>query len=153
MARAVDVAAYILAERGPMTAMKLQKLVYYCQAWHLVWEEKPLFDEQIEAWANGPVVPDLYRRHRGRLNLTERDALGGDPKSLTTDELDTIDSVLGYYGDRSAHWLSELTHREGPWRCTRDGARLGDGERGSAVISHSDMFEYYDGLTAAEQAE
>lgn len=42
MAGAIDVAAYILAQRGPMTAMKLQKLVYYSQAWHLVWEEEPL---------------------------------------------------------------------------------------------------------------
>ncbi|WP_307850044.1 MULTISPECIES: type II toxin-antitoxin system antitoxin SocA domain-containing protein [unclassified Saccharopolyspora] len=42
-----------------MTAMKLQKLVYYSQAWHLVWDERPLFDEPVQAWANGPVVPDL----------------------------------------------------------------------------------------------
>lgn len=44
MANVLDVAAYVLAKRGPMTAMKLQKLVYYSQAWHLVWDEEPLFD-------------------------------------------------------------------------------------------------------------
>jgi len=46
-----DVAAYILKKQGEMSAMKLQKLVYYSQAWSLVWDEKPLFRAQIEAWA------------------------------------------------------------------------------------------------------
>lgn len=60
-----DVAEYILEQYGEMTAMKLQKLVYYCQAWHLAWDGEPLFRESIEAWANGPVVPALYEAHRG----------------------------------------------------------------------------------------
>ncbi|HSS48337.1 MAG TPA: type II toxin-antitoxin system antitoxin SocA domain-containing protein, partial [Thermoanaerobaculia bacterium] len=60
-----NVAAYILQKQGEMTAMKLQKLVYYSQAWSLVWDEEPLFAERVEAWANGPVVPDLYREHKG----------------------------------------------------------------------------------------
>ena len=50
MAEVLDVAAYILKKQGPMTAMKLQKLVYYCQAWSLVWQSKPLFPNDIEAW-------------------------------------------------------------------------------------------------------
>jgi len=59
-ASAHDVAAYILKNGGRMSVMKLQKLVYYSQAWHLVWEDKRLFSDRIEAWANGPVVPNLY---------------------------------------------------------------------------------------------
>ncbi|HSX11345.1 MAG TPA: type II toxin-antitoxin system antitoxin SocA domain-containing protein, partial [Chlamydiales bacterium] len=62
----LDVAAYILEKQPknePITAWKLQKLVYYCQAWSLVWDEKPLFKEKILAWANGPVVKELYLRH------------------------------------------------------------------------------------------
>ena len=43
MASVFDVAAYILHRAGTMTAMKLQKLVFYSQAWSLVWDEKPLF--------------------------------------------------------------------------------------------------------------
>ncbi len=50
MANVHDVSAYILKHWGPMTAMKLQKLVYYSQAWGLVWDEEPLFPERIEAW-------------------------------------------------------------------------------------------------------
>lgn len=66
MASVLDVAAYILERRGSMTAMKLQKLVYYSKAWHLVWDEESLFNEPIQAWANGPVVYDLYLEHKGR---------------------------------------------------------------------------------------
>src|SRR5215468_6409074 len=98
MARVEDVAVYILSERGPMTAMKLQKLVYYAQAWNLVWEEEPLFDARIEAWANGPVAPELYRRHRGRLHLSAGD-IPGEPDQLSGEERETIDAVLESYGD------------------------------------------------------
>lgn len=152
MARVLDVAAYILAKHGPMTAMKLQKLVYYSQAWHLVWDEEPLFNEDIEAWANGPVVPALYRAHRGRLQLQPEESLGGDASGLTNSERETIDAVLHAYGDKSANWLSELTHREDPWRDARRNAGLHDGERGSAIINPADMYEYYDSLTS-ESAE
>ncbi|MDR7302257.1 Panacea domain-containing protein [Haloactinomyces albus] len=150
MATAKDVATYILRERGPMTAMKLQKLVYYSQAWHLVWDEEPLFDERIEAWANGPVVSELYRAHRGRFSLNDDDTLGGDPSALTEGEHETIRIVLDAYGDKSARWLSELTHREAPWREARKQAGLEDGQRGSAIIEQAAMYEFYDGLTAAD---
>lgn len=63
-AKVIDVAEYILAQQGEMTAMKLHRLVYYCQAWHLVWDGVPLFDEEIQAWANGPIIPVLYELHR-----------------------------------------------------------------------------------------
>ena len=66
MATAFDVAKYILEEKGNLTAMKLQKLLYYCQAWSLVWDEKPLFENTIQAWVNGPVLPAAYNYHRGQ---------------------------------------------------------------------------------------
>lgn len=60
MPSALDVAQYILEQQGPMPAMKLHKLLYYAQAWSLVWDDEPLFPERIEAWINGPVIPDLF---------------------------------------------------------------------------------------------
>lgn len=69
MTTALDVAEEILANRGAMTTMKLQKLVYYCQAWHLAWEGEPLFDEPIKAWASGPVIPALHQLHQGRFRI------------------------------------------------------------------------------------
>lgn len=142
MATVQDVAGYILRARGPMTAMKLQKLVYYCQAWSLVWDEKPLFPEKIEAWANGPVVYELYDKHRGQFKLTGWQ--WGNPGALTKDERETVDAVLSFYGDKPSQWLSDLTHRERPWREARQG--LPPGERGFQEITHAAMAEYYGSL-------
>jgi uncharacterized phage-associated protein len=143
MATVRDVAAYILRQQGPMTAMKLQKLVYYAQAWSLVWDEQPLFDARIRAWANGPVCPVLYGDHRGAFYL-EPGAIPGNPDALTQDERETVEAVLSYYGDKSAQWLSDLTHAEAPWREAREG--LADGERGDREITHAAMAEYYGSL-------
>ena len=105
MATVHDVAANILRSRGQMTAMKLQKLVYYCQAWSLVWDEKPLFPERIEAWANGPVVRDLYERHRGVFRVSE---WNGDADSLDREERETVKKVVEFYGGFSSQELSNL---------------------------------------------
>ncbi len=142
MASVFDVAAYILKKRGPMTAMKLQKLVYYSQAWSLVWDEKPLFRERIEAWANGPVVRKLYESHKGAFEV--RSCPQGDPSRLTQTQRETVDAVIGYYGEKTSQWLSDLTHREAPWREARGG--LAPGERGTTEITLAAISEYYGSL-------
>lgn len=149
MASVHDVAKYILQRLAPdpagprVTAWKLQKLVYYAQAWSLVWDEKPLFPEPIQAWADGPVCPDLYRQHKGRMNLFEAD-IEGDPSNLTDDEVDTIDAVLAHYGQRTGRYLSDLTHMERPWREARGDTP--SGARSQTVIDHQVMVDYYGGL-------
>jgi uncharacterized phage-associated protein len=136
-----DVAAYILREQSTLASMKLQKLVYYAQAWSLVWDEEPLFPEPIEAWANGPVVPALYSRHRGQFKVSTVD---GYPSDLTDTQRETIDIVLRFYGDKSSQWLSDLTHKEDPWIDARQGLALG--QRGNQEITHAAMAEYYGSL-------
>jgi uncharacterized phage-associated protein len=143
MATVLDVAAYILSRQGPMTAMKLQKLVYYAQAWSLVWDEKPIFRNRIEAWANGPVSPALYVAHRGRFKVGPGD-IKGDRSALTLAERATADAVLRHYGRRPSQWLSSLTHCEPPWKDARRGIR--PGERGDKEITHAAMAEYYGSL-------
>ena len=142
MANALDVAAYILSKLGPVAAMKLQKLVYYSQAWSLVWDEKPLFPNRIEAWANGPVVRDLYEAHRGQFQVSNLPK--GDAAALSGPERETVDSVLKFYGDKEGQWLSDLTHREDPWKNAREG--LTPGEYGDKEISHAALAEYYRSL-------
>jgi|SRR5215469_1127285 len=127
-----------------MTAWKLQKLVYYSQAWSLVWDERPLFPEPIEAWANGPVCPNLYQKHRGSFMVHH--IPGGDARKLDQAARDTVDAVLSGYGDKDSQWLSDLTHREPPWREVRRAAGLRDGVRGSAEITHGAMADYYGSL-------
>jgi len=125
-----------------MSAMKLQKLVYYSQAWSLVWDDTPLFDDEIQAWAHGPVVPSLYAKHRGQFTLQNTWA-GGDASNLRKNEMETIDAVLSAYGHLTAGQLSALTHSEDPWIIARKG--LPPGARGEEVIEHSDMAEFYAG--------
>lgn len=141
MATVRDVAQYILEKRGRMTTWKLQKLAYYAQAWSLVWDEKRLFPERIEAWANGPVAPDLYSVHRG--NFTIAKVLGGNATKLDSEQRDTIEAVLEAYGDKPSQWLRDLTHREPPWINARRRAGLSDGERGNSEITIGDMADYY----------
>jgi uncharacterized phage-associated protein len=142
----LDVAAFILQERGSMTAWKLQKLVYYCQAWSLVWDEQPLFPEKIEAWANGPVVRELFQLHRGQFIVSSLPH--GELEKLGETQKETIRAILDYYGDKPSQWLSDLTHMEEPWRKARVG--LLDEERGDREITHDSMAEYYSSLLPDE---
>ncbi len=140
-----DVAAYILKLQGSLPAVKLHKLVYYSQAWSLVWEDRPLFPERIEAWVNGPVIPDLYDLHRGNYQIGSWPK--GDPKHLCPDDASTVNAVLKFYGGHSSQWLSDLTHSEDPWIKARRG--LGQSERGNAEITLESMAEYYNSLQPA----
>lgn len=145
MASVFDAAVYILEKIGPSSAMKLQKLVYYSQAWSLVWEENELFAEDFEAWANGPVARDLYASHRGlfKVNAAHFNAKGSSD-NLSEEQRDTIDKVLEFYGDKTAQWLSNLTHREAPWKDAR-----GDIEpmaSCSTTITKASIAEYYSAL-------
>jgi uncharacterized phage-associated protein len=126
-----------------MSAMKLQKLVYYSQAWNLVWDERPLFPEPIQAWANGPVVYALYDKHRGHFQVS--DWTWGNSDELAAAEKETIDAVIDAYGKYTAHDLSEMTHREDPWRDAR--RDLPEGARSAAHISQASLHEYYHGLS------
>lgn len=139
-----DVAKYILEQVGAMSTMKLQKLVYYCQAWSLVWDEKPLFDNEIQAWANGPVVADLYQFHKGMFAISSAHINFIKDNKLTAEQIDSIQIVLRDYAHKPAQWLIELTHMEEPWIEARQG--LLPNERGSNIISHASMSEYYSSL-------
>ncbi|EKO3828619.1 DUF4065 domain-containing protein [Vibrio harveyi] len=144
MATEFDVVKYILDELGEISAMKLQKLVYYSQAWSLVWDEEELFSEDFEAWANGPVLRSLYHEHRGLFKVNADTFSQGNKEELTEDQVETIDKVLEFYGDKSAQWLSNLTHKESPWKDAR--GTLEAMASSSEVITKGSMEEYYAAL-------
>ena len=139
-----DVASYIMSKVKQCTTMKLQKLLYYCQAWYLVWNERPLFRENIEAWANGPVIRELYNFHKGIFTITDSMMTLGNPNRLSKEQMEDVDTVLKAYAPRSSQWLIEQTHTETPWKEARKG--LSPNERGHVVISHAAMAEYYSSL-------
>ena len=147
MATVFDVGKYIVVKIGTVDTWKLQKLVYYCQAWSLVWDERPLFNSRIEAWANGPVCRELYNRHRGMYQVGPENHsvwAGANPDVLTNDERETVDAVLDYYGGRPGYELRELTHLEDPWNVAREGVPLM--EPCENEITHEMMRLYYGSL-------
>jgi uncharacterized phage-associated protein len=104
-----DVAEELRRRLPDVGVLKLHKLLYYAQGWHLIWADRPLFREPIVAWVNGPVVRELWvdeRHERGRPR----------PQGLDGDELRTIEYVVERYGRFSGKDLIRLTHAEDPWR-------------------------------------
>lgn len=140
MPTARDVAQYIVERHGPMSTMKLQKLVYYSQAWSVVWDDDVLFPDKIEAWQNGPVVRDLWEAARRKFRVEGIET--GDACRLSDPQRETVDKVLEFYGDRDAQWLSDLTHMEDPWRNAFAG-----GMGVNAEITPAALIEYYASLT------
>lgn len=145
-----DVANYILRQKNVTisTNAKLQKIVYYSQAWFLAWNEKPLFKEHIEAWANGPVVPALYMtdevygsyvRTKGSRNWPY-----GNHKNLNIKQKEVIDIILKFYGKFTGLELADFTCKEDPWQNARVGISLI--ERGSIKITDDAMMKYYKSL-------
>ena len=141
MANVFDVATYILQKKGKLSTMKLQKLCYYAQAWSLVWDDEPLFEEEFHAWENGPVCRKLFDRTKGRFSVEAKDEKG-DISKITEEQKETIDKVLEHYGNHDAQWLSSLTHIEEPWKIAR--ANFTNGK--SDIITKESMAMYYGGL-------
>ena len=148
MANILNVAAYVIKKCGSVTTMKLQKLVYYCQAWSLAWDDKPLFDEDFQAWANGPVSPALFSKHKGQFTVDSNFLQEYADYAFTETELETMDCVLHDLKDKSPQWLSDLTHSERPWIEARRGYAPGD--PCDKIIDKESMRQYYGGLTAIE---
>lgn len=116
-----------------MSNMKLQKMLYYQQGFHLAYLDTPLFDEEIEAWMYGPVVPCVYNRFKGNGNS------GLEPCSeeieLSDLEEALFNEVFQVYGAYSASGLMNMTHNESPWLTTPTGV--------GNVISIEKMKEFF----------
>ncbi|MDR3117520.1 MAG: DUF4065 domain-containing protein [Puniceicoccales bacterium] len=134
-----DVAKYILHSiGGEISTMKLQKLCYYCQAWHLALEGEPLFPQEFEAWANGPVCRELFNAHKGWFGIREEDIPQTSCSRVELPEQATmhVDRVLEDYGCFDGAQLSELTHGESPWKDARR----------NQIIPLASIKKYYESL-------
>ncbi len=107
------------AEKGDtISPLKLQKLVYYAQAWHYTIFDKPLFEEKIEAWVNGPVIPSLYKRFvasHSKHSIIDVSEIELKIPEFEPKTKELLDEVYNIYGERSASYLENLTHSEQPW--------------------------------------
>jgi uncharacterized phage-associated protein len=148
MENAIDVARYFLgkADRDAgdaPTHLWLQKLVYYAQAWNLVFLGRPLFQESVEAWKNGPVVPSVWQEYKKyEMNVIPEQTVVGDSLFSSNKESDNLLAVVwDRYGGLTASSLWKLTHSETPWKNARIGLRLDEASKNP--ISLEDMRTYY----------
>lgn len=144
MANIFDVAKYILQKKGHLSTWKLQKLCFYSQAWSLAWTEKPIFQEDFQAWANGPVCPELFQIHKGKFEISNKEFKYGNINRLNADQKETIDIIIKDYGDMEPYDLREQTHIEDPWKNARIG--IPEGVPCTNIITKESMGEYYGSL-------
>lgn len=126
----------------PITNLKLQKLVYYAQAWHLALTGEKLFDDEFQAWVHGPVNSSLYQRFKAyRWHPLAEDI---NPPALPAEVVAHLEEVMVAYGGHSAWDLERLTHTEAPWLKARAGCAAD--ENCETVISSDGMRDYYRSL-------
>ncbi len=148
MATAIDIARYLIhlcaneEEPDYLSHMRLQKLLYYVQGGSLGLHGKPIFKERIEAWAHGPVVPEVYqtfKKFQSKAIPVEegRDAEG----NLKDDEKEFVESVWESYKEFSALNLSKMTHNEEPWVGVR--RNYGPADRCGEEITEESMKSFF----------
>ena len=130
--------------------MKLQKLVYYAQAWNIAVNHTLLFDDDFEAWVHGPVIRELYFKFKDFGSKPIIDETLND-KTLTDFEqklpkasLVIFDDIKEVYFPQTAYRLEQMTHEEMPWLRARKG--LQPHEPSSNIIEKSWMEEFYTSL-------
>ena len=150
----------LLAKGSNVSPLKLQKILYYCQSWYMVFfgRNNTLFEESPEAWANGPVYPIIYQEYRNKVsnmcehlhledfsatenNVSETLKELVDKLNLSKDEVELLDSVIVLYGNKSQNNLIFLTHSEKPWVEARQD--LPPYARSNNPISLDTMYQYY----------
>lgn len=124
MKTALDIAQYFInhsygGQLDDVTNLKLQKLLYYAQGYSLALYGEPLFDEEIENWDHGTVVPCVYREFRcfGKQIITP--ILDFDMSNFSSQIKNVLELVCRDYAKFSAWKLREMTHNESPWKSTK----------------------------------
>lgn len=149
----IELANYLVAKYQPIAHLKLQKLIYYLEAYHLAYFSDSLIEDDFQAWLHGPVSRKLYDYIKptganvyGNLVLTDSPEVQAKfitniETKLTPIQLDLLNDVLKEFNPRSAYDLECLTHEELPWIEARKGYSPGD--RCEVNISKETMMKYY----------
>ena len=143
------IASKFISEESPLSVLKLHKLLYYVEAWHVALYGKMLFDEDFQAWVHGPVCLPVFTRFRHSRNkftfsaITREDigtVLKADIENYDYIS-DHVENVLEAYGDLSGAQLESLAHKEQPWLETR--GDLAPSEPCNKTIPKELMRDYY----------
>lgn len=138
-----DIADYLIAEsreRGELlTNLKLQKLLYYADAWNLALRDEPLFDEEFKAWVHGPVLASQYHRFKDFRWMPITSEI--ERPNLSADLSAFLDEIVDVFGSETAVALELMTHRELPWIEARGDTPASDPS--SAKISKETTKKFY----------
>jgi len=145
----LELANYILAQIGKMNHLKLQKLVYYAEAYHLAYFNQSIISDDFQAWLHGPVSRKLWDLFKLRANIYDNIPTPKDGpllikkfrERITEDQLELIDDVIKEFGKLSAYRLECLTHSEKPWKSARKG--YVDADKCEVIINKEEMKKYY----------
>lgn len=142
---------YILETGGPMSHLKLQKLLFYIDAFHLAYFNQGIIGDCFEAWLHGPVSRRVYETVKGQsvlfTDVAYHEENGKENPSqsisrlITKDQLELVKEVVEEYGKLSALKLESLTHSEAPWIAARQGYAVAD--RCNVAISKDLTRVYY----------
>lgn len=129
-------------DKKSITNKKLQKLLYYAQAWSLVVRKDKLFNDKIEAWVHGPAVRSVYLQYRKfGFNPIKKEIDSAKFTNIPEDIKHFLDEVWNVYGKKDTEYLELLTHSEKPWQEAREG--LQGSENSKNVISLMSMKTFY----------
>lgn len=138
---AIFIISYSAKEHGfQVTPLKLQKLLYYVQAWSLVFNNEPFFKDALEAWVHGPVVPQVYRSYK-HLGAGPIQTAASTLPNLKAKQKEVLQVVLSSYGNKDGRFLEDLTHSEAPWIKARTGLAATD--KSNRKISLRNMKSFY----------
>lgn len=130
MTTALDVLKYINEKHSPLGEVQYQKWLYYVQAWSLAWDGTPMFEDRIEAWTMGPVVPTV--RFSGHAN---------GPSDLSDEQRAKVDAVIDHYRRWSGNELIARTHAEAPWLEAR--GSLSESAPSTAEVTRESMLREF----------
>jgi uncharacterized phage-associated protein len=144
-------AEYILQKWGNMSHLKLQKILFYVEAYHLAYFDNSIIDDNFQAWVHGPVSRKIYDLLKDKSVLHAelgyvKEANGADPsdvlkKALTKDQIDFINETVDELNQFSATQLENMTHTEEPWLAARKGYGIAD--RCEVIINKDLMKKFY----------
>lgn len=141
-----DVAEFVIEhstkEDKELSTMRLHKLLYYCQAWHIVFEGEEMFSDPFHAWASGPIVPTIMDRHKGVFSVFSG-FFEGCAQRVSYKSQTTIKAVLQAYGSLSGIQLCTVSVGESPWQKARSKSGAIPGYATDTVISIEDMEKFY----------
>lgn len=145
--RAILIARYFIfkniKDKRSLSNKKLQKLLYYAQAWNLVLNNKKIFNNEIEAWIHGPAIRSVYKNYKefGFNDVKDEIDTKEFEKNLSRSEIKVLNAVWEVYGKYDADYLEQLSHSEEPWIKTRNNLLPYEGS--TRVIPTALMKNYY----------